>query len=224
VNPRRLFPPLPVALGFLLVVVGRVVNSQLMFGEEPSWPEALMNAAMMATLATFWCWPPSPLRLDWVAVRLTALLVVIYAVMAPLLPHEPRLQAGALYILSAYIPFFNFLLALRLARLFAHVRVDSTLPETTALGPCALFFLYALVVPAAVQSLRPGAPRLLTWLLLGVPLVSALCLGWYLRDRRRAGASVGRELGVLLWRTIELPLLFVLGQFSMILALVRGTG
>jgi hypothetical protein len=125
----------------------------------------------------------------------------------------------------AYLPLYDYLLVFPFARLLAQLRLDPTLPSSTALGPSACFFFNALMIPALAQSIRADAPRCLSWILLVVPPITCLLLVLYLRGHRATYATAWwQELWALLLRNARLPVLFCLGELGVIAVFAYGTG
>jgi hypothetical protein len=224
---RRAWPPWQVWLSFLLLFGGRFINSQLAFPTRMDVRISLFNTSFLFIPTTFWIWPPAmrenPARSASPWVR-WGLLVVLWYFMPLALDVFPS-PRGARVVswLSIVLPCgtLSATLIYPFPRLFANLRLDRTIPASSALGPCALFFFYALMVPAFVQSQFVGSPVYLRWIMLIVPPVTAALLALDLRERRSANRGWHRELAGLLWKTALLPLLFLLGEAGMVLLLTH---
>lgn len=212
---RNRLPPWPVILSLVMIVAARTLNSRLAFGSPFAWPVAGMHGLMMGMLLVFWLWPPLQQKPSSIAGRLAGLLVLVYVSLLPICDRVER-SGGDAWIAYLYAPLFNFLLAYPLARLFTRLRLDGGVKSTLALAHAAVFFFWALMVPAVIQGLRSDAPGYLRWLQLLVPVLTAAALATHLTDRAALTRPWHRELARLLLDNWRLPLLFLLGELGVI--------
>lgn len=121
--------------------------------------------------------------------------------------------AGLLWptLARGYVPLYHAALVFPFARLFARARLCGGPSVDGVLGPCAVFFGFAVAIPAVVLGLDPEAPRYATWLLVGAVLLSASLIAYQLGRPGQPGSVTRRGLS-LLWGGARLPFLFVAAE------------
>jgi hypothetical protein len=217
---RRPLPPRQVALGFCLLLCGRFINSQLMFDMSADVELSLWHVSFLLITTTFWFWPavagkdPTRQANPWPrGILLTAFWCLVpYAL--SVVRYHPHEVGVRILLLVLPVGIYNSALLYPFPKLFANLRLDRTIPASSALGPCAMFFFYALMVPAVAESLRSSSTYL-HWIRLGVPPLTAVLVALDLRERR-ADRGWWRELAGLLWKTALLPFLFLLGEAGIV--------
>jgi len=190
------------------MVVVRAVSSQLDYRSSVPWQDSAMEVGMGLTLFSFWIWPP--LRMP--GLRLALQLGLVYLLLLGPCARAHDDDDVAKWILL-HRPVYFFFLSHAFARLLARLRLDASLSVYEVLGPTALFLFWGLMLPMGLQALPKGAPRVLTAMLLLVPIATSVLLSIYFRR----GAGDGpwwRKLGRLSRRYWSLPVLFLLGELS----------
>lgn len=233
-------PPWPVTVGLALLVIGRFATSRLSLIVPPLY-ESLVPTVLTVSLGVFWFWPPrGPEATEGGALSLRFVLItgVIYLVadwlldldaVAVALGRPPPCRAviagvagfdlfrprcaGLLWptLARGYVPLYHAALVYPFARLFAQVRLDGGRTAQGVLGPCAMFFGFAVAVPAFVLRFDPEAPRYATWLLVGALLLSGSLIAYQLGRPGQPGSVTRRGLS-LLWGSARLPFLFVAAE------------
>lgn len=176
-----------------------------------------MEVGMGLSLFGFWLWPPH----RGVGLRLATQLGLIYLLLLGPCARAHEDDSVAKWVLL-HRPIHAFLLSHGLARLLARLRLDASLPVYEVLGPTAVFLFWGLMIPAGSHALPDNAPKVLTAVLLVVPIATAMLLSFYFRR----GAGVGRwwrKLAGLSVRYWSLPALFLLGELSAVLFGVWAT-
>ena len=215
---RSRVPPWPIVVSLVVIIATRVVSTQLAYRMRVPWQESALEGSMVATLLSFWVWPPRPndaRGAGRTGGRLAVQLVLVYLAWLPACVQAHAGDMAAAWVLL-HRPLYSFLLCQPRARVLAELRLDPKRSTFEAWGPAALFSFWGLMIPAVLQGLAVSAPRFLLWLQLLVP-VAATCLMSVHLARRSSVETWWRALGSLVLRYWRLPPLFLLGEFFTVL-------
>lgn len=213
---RRALPPWPIVVCVTVVVLVRIVSSQLDYRADVPWEDSAMEAGMGLSLLGFWFWPPrsGESLAPGPSLRLALQLGVVYLLLLGPCERAHDDHPVVKWILL-HRPIYFFLLSHGIARLLTRLRLDANASIYEALGPTALFLFWGLMLPAGLQALPDDSPRALTALLLVVPLATFALLRIYV-GRSVRGGPWWRELSSLSLRYWSLPVLFMLGELAAI--------